>query len=219
MDRDFCQALVALALQKGAQAADAYAVSTHGISAEIFGGEVEEFSRNNSRGAGLRVLINNRIGYAYTEAFDRPEITVRSALSNAQVTDPEPDADIYHGPAGYAALSPAEDLPADKAVVDAAMALYEQIMAIPDAHSTQGCSAQANITRIQFCNSAGITAQHSRSGALLLAMPVAKRGDWTDSGWAFAVGKNLGGLSPAPVAAEAMERALGFYDEIGRAHV
>ena len=79
--------LVERAIEQGAQQADAIAVENAGISVGVYGGEVESFTRSLSRGAGLRVIVDGSVGFAYTEQMDAIDDTVRAALQSAEVTD------------------------------------------------------------------------------------------------------------------------------------
>lgn len=211
---DICKKLVSEALCQGADAADCIASTTEGISADIYDGQVDSFQKSQTQGIGLRVLRQGRVGYAYTERLEGAERIVAQALSAAEVTDRDEYACIYQAAQHYASEQPEQtDLsPAvSQQVVDKALALYHAVMALPHIENVQGCSAEVEKTYVYFANSAGTEGSASRQNTALFVDAVAKIGDWTDSGWAFAIGKTLEEVDEHQVAQQAQEKAIQYY--------
>ena len=95
--------------------------------------------------------------------------------------------------------------------MDKALALYHAVMALPHVENVQGCSAEMEKTYVYFANSAGTEGSASRQNTALFVDAVAKIGDWTDSGWSFAIGKTLEEVDEHQVAKRAQEKAIQYY--------
>ena len=76
-----CQQLVESALALGADAADAICTETTSIGANVYDGEVESFTHSVMRGAGVRVIKDQRVGYAYTENPKEIASTAQAAFT------------------------------------------------------------------------------------------------------------------------------------------
>lgn len=201
--------LVERAIAQGAQQADAIAVEHAGINVGVYGGEVESFTRSLSRGAGLRVIVDGRVGFAYTEQMDAIDDTVCAALQSAEVTDVQQGAGIYEGP-GIAVQVQPKQLDDGQDVQRAALELYDALKAA-GAVNTQGCEAESSTSTLYFCNSAGVQGAYAMKNAALFAQPVAKIGDFTDSGFWFDVKEAIGQADVQHTAQEAMRRAQQYH--------
>ena len=72
---DTCEQLVKLARKAGATEAEAYAERTRESSVRVRDGEVEELQQAASKGVGLRVIREKRLGFAYGTDFSRAGLT------------------------------------------------------------------------------------------------------------------------------------------------
>lgn len=216
---ELCKKLVQQALSLGADAADCIASAAEGVSADIYEGHVDSFQKSQTQGVGLRVITGGRVGYAYTERLESADRLAGQALSAAEVTDRDEYACIYEQAARYASCQEDQiDLTPEVAqrVVDKALSLYHAVMSQPHVENVQGCSAEMERSHVYFANSAGVEGSASRQNAALFVDAVARIGDWTDSGWAFAVGKTLEELDEYDVAKQAQQRSVQYH-EAGRA--
>ena len=193
----------------GADAADAILVSSEGITANVFDGEVDSFVKSLSRGAGVRALVGGRVGYAYTENLNEIQSIAQSAVESARISDVTEGAGIYLGAGAQDAAQP-PPLDQSEAVRKTALTLYEAVMG-QGAHSVQACEAESVFTQRFFANSAGLFCMDSRKMASIFAEPVAKKDAYTDSNYAFAVGARMGDLDIDFVAQKAMRRAMAYY--------
>jgi PmbA protein len=66
-----CEQLVKLAKKAGAAEAEAYAERTRDSSVRVRDGEVEELQQASSKGVGLRVIREKRLGFVYGTDFSR----------------------------------------------------------------------------------------------------------------------------------------------------
>src|SRR5262245_46761689 len=113
------QEVVRQASATGAQAEAYIAVGTQ-TNVQVRQGEVEKLSYAGSKGLGVRVLVDGKMGYAYTSDFTPASLskTVTAALALATVAD----ADPYR------------TLPDPKPISDEDLAIYDPAMlkATPD---------------------------------------------------------------------------------------
>ena len=105
-----CQQLIESAMALGADAADAICVETTSIGANVYNGEVESFTHSLTRGAGIRVIKDQRVGYAYTENPDEIASTAQAALQSAAITDADPAACLFEGPGVESTALPVQEM-------------------------------------------------------------------------------------------------------------
>ncbi|HUJ27022.1 MAG TPA: TldD/PmbA family protein [Myxococcales bacterium] len=72
---DVCERLVQIARKEGAAETEAYAERTRDSSVRVRDGAVEELHQAASKGVGLRVIHNQRLGFAYGTDFSREGLT------------------------------------------------------------------------------------------------------------------------------------------------
>jgi PmbA protein len=90
--RETAQRLVAAAKAAGADACDATVGVGAQVSARAREGEIEHVSRSSSRGAGVRVLVGGRLGFATAAAAPKDERGIaelaKSAVALARISSP-----------------------------------------------------------------------------------------------------------------------------------
>jgi PmbA protein len=84
--------LVQRARKKGAQQAEAFVEVGRQSSCRVRGGEIEDLTQSTSKGVGLRVLKDRRLGFAYTSDFQPGGLDafVDRALALAEAAAPNP---------------------------------------------------------------------------------------------------------------------------------
>ncbi len=98
--------IVAKAIKWGAGEAEACLENVRNFEVNVRKGDIETLTRSVSRGLGLRVFVDRRLGFAYTsdlstEAIDR---TIRKAIELAGITEPKP----WQGLPDFGPQSPAD---------------------------------------------------------------------------------------------------------------
>ena len=101
MDKHIAEKILSLAKDLKADAAEAFIRSSSSTSIEVKEQKVDAFDRAKDIGAGLRVLVGGRMGFAFTtDLSDYALATLaRSAITNAQNIDPDPFHSIPEKPA------------------------------------------------------------------------------------------------------------------------
>ena len=99
----FAEALLAEAKRQGCGEAETYYAARDAFLVDVQNGEPERYSVSAVRGVGLRVQVNGRDGYAYTERFSDAEALVRRAMDNARTVEDD-DAHPMQTAQTYAAV-------------------------------------------------------------------------------------------------------------------
>ncbi len=210
------------ALDRGASDAECTISEGNEFSANVRMREVESLKQAGSRGAGLRVLIGQRAGSAYTSdlSADGMQRMVASALELAAITSEDP----------YAGLPEAEELgaiPSDLQLycadvegletpfkIDLARAAEAAALdADPRITNSEGGSFDSRLGRRIFANSRGFVGEYRSSYCSLAAVPVARQGESMERDYWVSMARSFSGLEPAAhvgqVAAERVLRRLG----------
>ena len=86
------QKILAHAAHLGSDETEVYFEKGESLSLKVISSEITETTRAQSLGLGLRVIKNNRQGYAYTASFTPEAIknTINLALNYTAYSDPNP---------------------------------------------------------------------------------------------------------------------------------
>ncbi len=180
----------------------------------VYRGEVEQLASATSAGIGVRVVADNRQGFAYAGSLD-PEVmaeTLAEARDNATfATDDEwlglaepdgvavPDLDLYR--------ESLTTVPTD-AKIDLAAALERAVRA-SDRRITGVESADYadSVSEGAVVSSTGIRTVGRETSCYVATSCVATDGDDTQTGFGFSVGRTLDDLDVSVAAADASRRA------------
>jgi PmbA protein len=192
------------------------AVVAHSRDTEIraYDGDVEQLSSAETQGVGVRVVRDQRVGFAYAGSLDEDVLaeTLAEARDNASFGTPdefvglaEPDGvtmadlDLYR-----ASLV---DVPTDRKV-ELAIEL-ERISRNADARISGVDSADYadSIAAAAVVTTTGIRAAARETGAYVSASVMASDGDETQTGFGFSVGRHTDDLDLDVAANDAAKRA------------
>jgi PmbA protein len=208
---ELCRAAVDAA--RHGEAVEAYAEGSTRTEVEARRGEVEGLTFAESRGVGVRVIVDGRLGFSY--AADPSLEEVRTALDeareNAALATPDennvlPDAMV---------VNPIEGLFFDE---QASMTTEEKVRIAldlervatssdPRVTKVESCSFGDAVARVALASTEGVAASFRRTGCWAVAVTLAERENDTQSGFSFQVGRRLAEIDPEAVAREAVERA------------
>jgi hypothetical protein len=80
----FRERLFDIALRNGCTGAETYRLEDVNFSVGVLDQKIDNYSVSRAVGIGLRVQVDGRNGYAYTEAMDDPDSLVAHAIDNAR---------------------------------------------------------------------------------------------------------------------------------------
>ena len=209
---DLCRAAVEAA--EGEEAVEAYAEESRRTEASALRGEVEGLEFAESRGVGVRVVRDGRLGSAWAADPDADEVRaiVRLARENAALAGAD-EHQVLPEP------SPWEPIPALFHEASAQvppetktkLALDLEARAVArDPRVTKIDEAQVGdaVSRVAIASTAGVEAEYARTDAWCLAVTLAVEGDETQTGFSFRIARGLDELAWEEVADEAVERGV-----------
>ncbi len=203
----------ALAAADPGEQLEAYA--EEGLHTEVSAhrGEVEGMRFAESRGLGVRVVRDARLGYAWAADPGEDEVrtVVRQARENAALAEP----DEHNGLPAPQVSEPMPELfrPGSADVtVDAKVRRALDLEAYTvsrDPRVTKVDLAQVGdaVSRAVIGSTEGVDAEYARTDAWVVVVTLAVEGDETQTGFSFRVARGLDELDQEPVADEAVERA------------
>lgn len=209
-------ALVKAAVEaaEGDDAVEAYAVEERQTEASALRGEVEGLTFSESRGVGVRVVRDQRLGYAWAAdpSLDEVRDAVHRARENAALAEP----DEFNGLPGFEPADPMPDLfRGESAAITAdekvQMALdLERRSVSVDPRVTKVDAAQVGdaTSRVAISSTAGVAAEYGRTDAWCVSVTLATEGDETQTGYSFSIARSLNELDRDGIADEAVERSI-----------
>lgn len=207
---DLCRAAVEAA--EAGEAVEAYAEESRRTEASALRGEVEGLEFSESRGVGVRVIREARLGYAWAADPDADDIReiVRRARENSALAAAD-EHNVLPEPASWTPI-PELFREASAAVPTeekTRLALALEARAISrDPRVTKIDEAQVGdaVSRVAIASTTGVAAEYRRTDAWCLAVTLAVEGDETQTGFSYRIARGLDELDWEAVADEAVER-------------
>jgi len=204
----------AVSVAGGGEQVEAYAEEQRETEVSAHRGEVEGMKFAESRGIGVRVIRDDRLGYAWAADPSEEEArdAVRRARENALLAEPDafnglPAAtDIEAMPELFREQSAA--IPVDDKVQ---LALdLERYTVSRDPRVTKVDLAQVGdaVSRVAIASTEGVDLEYARTDAWVVAVTLAVQEGETQTGFSFAITRGLDQLTWEPIADEAVDRAV-----------
>lgn len=196
---------------------EAFVTHERDFYAKAFEGEVEATSSAEPRGAGVRLIAEGRVGFAYTTDLTDAGLTavVADARENSASATPD-DA---------AALAPAwekapEDVPGlvdedhvrtgPDAKAAFAIELETATRAVDSRIRTEEAIYSDSVSEVAIATSTGIAGSYRRTDAWCYSVAIAEDGDDTQVAFEFDLARGLGDLDHEAIAERAARRALSI---------
>jgi len=199
----------------GNEQVEAFVTHSRDFEVKAYQGQAETVSSAEPRGAGVRVLDGNKIGFAFTTALSEEGLTAVVAQARANVSFAnEDDALAFSDAAAFEEVTGLMDK------AQAAVALEEKVaFAVALEKATRGSDPRIRTveeaaysdtdTEIAIATSAGLVGGYRRTDAWCYSVAIATDGDDTQVGFEFALERGLAALDVDLVARRSAERALG----------
>jgi len=174
------------------------------------GGEIDRYSVSREAGVSVRVSINGREGYAYTERIDEPEKLVDHAADNARCIESDDEhpmqtkqtyQTVVREDSALKNLSESERIALAKRLEQACLALDPRVKRV--VYCTAGYDSGAVVME----NSLGLHAERTTDSSYIYVMPSVEDGLELQTGFAFFMGTEAANVEAC--AKEAVEDALG----------
>jgi len=193
---------------------EVYLVREQDTEVRAYNGEVESLTASESHGIGVRVVSDNRQGYAYAGALDESLLaeTLAEARDNAAFAQP----DEFNGVAIDDGVAPADvdlfrsDLAALSTDDKVAMAIELEratLAADPRIAGIESAEFVDTIYESAVATNTGIASSTRETGCYLSTYALAEADGETQTGFGFSVGRSPSELDVSVAAADAAERA------------
>ncbi len=195
--------------------AEAYIAVGNETQIQVRQGEVEKLSYAGSKGLGVRVICEGKMGYAHTSDFSPASLTktVEAALTLAEIADADPnrglpdpkplrDEDLAIYDPSMLAASAEEKVAFQKAVEAAAFA-YDPRVKVSNMNSYIDA-----VNQVFLVNSKGFAGSYQSTFAGGYIMVMAIDGNDRAVGFGLQVARSLNGLDAQKIGREASEQAV-----------
>ncbi len=207
---EFIQKLFAAAGAAGFTVAEAYMTEDESFRAMATNGEITEYSSHATRGLGFRALLNGRMGYASTEAFDDAAVgwLIDGARDSATFCEDPAEAPIYDGCEPVAALTltgsdaPAADKLAFALEMEKAAKAYD-----PRVTHVGYDTVITGRVKVRVTNTHGMDKQYEESVCGAYLQPVAHEGDDTATGFDIRFTRDFAKLDATALGRSAAKKA------------
>ena len=223
MDKRTAEKLLSLATSQKADAAEAFIRSSTSTTVEVKDQKVDAFDRARDIGAGLRVLVNGRMGFAFTTDLSEQALTelARSAITNARNVEPDPFHAIPQKPAhDYRSLSlydPELASLSEHEMIERVMAMERDAFAVdPRIRRIRKASAGFSASETLIMNTHGAEVSYRGTAASSSIEVVAEDQGESQAGSDFDVSRFYRGLRIEDVGRRAARKAL---DLLGARHI
>lgn len=208
---DLCTRAVASA--RDGEDVEAYGSAGQRTQVRVRGGEVESLTFADSRGVGVRVIIEGRVGYAYAADPDEDDVVelVRSARKSAGFAEPdegnalpalvavEPVPGIFRGTATGVETSRKVSLALE--MERAAVAVH------PEVRKVESAGYGDSVSRVAIASTKGGPLEYARTDSWATVGTLAERDGETQTGFSLALAREIDELDWEAAAREAAVRA------------
>jgi PmbA protein len=210
-DLAFAEGIVSQALKSGADQAEVFMKSFKNLSVDVKGQTVDSLTSSLSHGYALRVIKENRPGFAYATDLKEKDSVIKQAIESAGFSD----EDIYLGlpepsePAEVVVCDPALiDLKEDDAI-NLTM-LLEKSAFDTDSRIKKVRKASGSFTTADtvIVNSQSIKVRYLSTSCAAQIMAIAEDGQESQTGWDFSGSRFLSDISFEKTGRTAAERSV-----------
>jgi PmbA protein len=198
---------------RGDEAVEAFATHSVETSVDVFEGEVETLSSAETRGVGVRVIVDGRLGFASTADVSPAGLAfaLAEARSNAAFATPDAGNELPSPmPAEPLAGIDVPGLDAVPAARKVELALeLERLTRAADPRVTGVASASYGDSRsaVAVASTTGVFAAYAGSDVYAHVSSLARDGEETQTGFGLTQGRSVDELDLAAAAREGAERA------------
>jgi len=208
---DLCRRAVEVA--GSGTAVEAYATEGTRTEVRVHDGTVESLTFASSRGVGVRVIAEERVGYAFAADpdVDEVEALVRAAEDGARFAEPDPSnvLPVLGTPEPIPGLTREEvtTLSTERKVALALDLERAAVSASPDVRRLESARYGDASSRVVIATSHGGPLEAERTDAWIAVVALAERDGETQTGFAFRLERGPNELAVDEVAAEGADRA------------
>ncbi|HVM14574.1 MAG TPA: TldD/PmbA family protein [Egibacteraceae bacterium] len=192
---------------------EAYGIDQTETTVKAYGGDVESLSSAQTRGVGIRVIVDGGVGYAYTADTSEAALaeTLEEARVNASVATADP-ANVLAEPGDQRNLDGLYDPRFTQVAADdkvgLALALEAAATAADEIKGVDSATYGDSDATVAICSTAGVRGAYRRCDAYLGVEVLAERDGTTTSAYGLDLRRVAEDLDVDAAAREAVERAV-----------
>lgn len=207
--QEFATRAMEYAQKIGCASSELYYANGESFEVNANVGEIDRYSVSREAGVSVRVSLDGREGYAYTERIDEPEKLVDHAADNARCIESDDDhpmqtkqtyAEVTREDSALKNKTESERIALAKRLEQACLAIDPRVKRV--VYCTAGYDSGAVVME----NSLGLRAERSTNSSYLYVMPSVDDGSELQTGFAFRMGREAADAEGC--AKEAVEDAL-----------
>ncbi len=200
---------------RGSEELEAFLIHERSFEVKTYAGDVESISAAEPRGAGVRVIADGRVGFAYSSDLSEGALDdlVDSARSNARYSSEDEAAGLapaWQEPPGEirGLVDPAQPEVAPEEKVRFALELERATREHEGVQGVEEAAYSDSDSEVVIATSTGIAGVYRRTDAWCYSIAMAGSGDDKEMGFEFGLARGLGGLDAGDVAERSAKRAL-----------
>lgn len=204
----------AVAAAQGDEEIEAYAEEGTHTDVSALRGEIEGLTFAESRGVGIRLIKNHRLGYAWAADPTIGEVVeaVSQARINSSLSEPD-EHNVLPSPRNFEPIPELFDEESAAIGTDEKVGLaleLERRMVSTEPRVTKVDMAQIGdaVSRVAIASTEGLMAEYSRTDAWCVAVALAVEGDETQTGFSYKIVRGLENLEWEEVSDEAVSRGV-----------
>ncbi len=199
------------------EAVEVYVLRRRDVDVRVLNHEIESFSSAEVAGIGVRVIRDQRQGFAYAGLLGAQagRDALAQARDNAQYGMPDEalglvrPQDIDRDVTALDLTSPTFSDHSSQAKIDLALALEKLTFAAdPRIRTVDSCDYGDAHIETAIANSNGVTANQTRTIASIAVAAIADENGESQTGFGYMLGRDMADLKPEDAAAEACARAV-----------
>lgn len=187
------------------------------LSLKALDGALDEHSVNSGRTLGLRVVKDNQVGTAYSEATDEDSLRfmLDQALTNARFSEPHPEEQIRSVAQTFsddgARINPQDDTPIE-ARIDFLIELEAKLLSYDNIRNVPYNGLSDAIRQQSVFSSKGCSASMTTRQQIAYAMPLAAEGENTAMNFALQAGRHFNDLDLQSLIQNAYRNSTSLLD-------
>ncbi|WP_018249088.1 TldD/PmbA family protein [Orenia marismortui] len=206
--------LIEKAQKLGADDVELYYERSEDNNIEVYQGEVESLESAHSKGLGIRVLVNQKMGFAYTANFNEDilEEVIKEAIANAEIAEKDEYRILAEGDYSYKKLNIYDSNFKQNNIEDKIDLVLKMEEAAADySDKIEGVVSVGygdNISEITIVNSNGLNQSYKSNVCYAYIYVIASTGEDKQTASALCYARNLKDLTPVKTGEEAAKNAI-----------
>ncbi|NLP17577.1 MAG: TldD/PmbA family protein [Firmicutes bacterium] len=202
--------------EQGARQSEAYVLNHKSFSVRIRRGEVESIEQAQEQGLGIRALVGEQMGFAYTSFLEKGPVeeAISRAIANAGKTSADRNNILPGPPSGLPELKLYDptivETPVEEKIRLAAAIEEAAFAADPRVIKTERATYGDTVYEVAIANSRGLDVNYKGSFCGGSVWVVAKENDDTQTGSGMDYVLNFADLKPESIGQEATEEAVAM---------